>query len=66
MYPPIIDRENVLARQNEILQAAEQYRQAKKLGETRTFHWPKLGNLFSARKIEKQTAVISQSSVTQS
>ena len=60
MYPPLIDRENVLARQNEILQAAERYRQAKKLGETRTFDWSKLTNLFSSRKAAKQTAVLNQ------
>lgn len=31
MYPPSIERENVLARQNEILQTADNYLRAKQL-----------------------------------
>ena len=60
MYPPNIASENAKARQNELLRAAEQYRQAKKFGEHRTFRWPKLSNLFSGRKSEKQTTVLTQ------
>lgn len=61
MYPPLIDRENILARQNEILSAAERYRQAKKHGQSRTFSWLKLSNLFTGRKSRKQTTVVTQS-----
>lgn len=60
MYPPSIERENVLARQNEILQAAEQYHRAKKFSDSRTFRWPKLSNFFSSRKAEKQTTALTQ------
>jgi hypothetical protein len=61
MYPPLIDSANAKARQKELLDTAERYRQAKKFSEPRTFRWPKLGNLFSRRKVKKQTAVVTHS-----
>lgn len=61
MYPPFIASENAKVRQKELLDAAERYRQAKKVGKPRTFSWPKLSNLFTGRKSAKQTAVVTQS-----
>ena len=58
MYPPSIERENILARHNEMLQATKRYHQAKKSGESRPIRWPKLSNFFFGQKAEKQTAVL--------
>ena len=54
----LIDRQNVLARQNEILQTTKHYHQTKKFDEPYSVRWPKLSNLFSREKLKKQTAVI--------
>lgn len=52
--------ENAKARYNEMLQSAEQYREAQKFETKRTFNFPKLSNLFTGRKSQKQTAVAHQ------
>ena len=46
----LIDRQNVLARQNEILQTTKQYRQTKKFD----VRWLKLSNLFSGRRLRSK------------
>ena len=61
MLHPTIMNENGKARYNEMLQTAEQYRQARKFNQGRTFSWPKVINLFSGWKSEKKTAVVTQS-----
>jgi hypothetical protein len=59
LHPTIINK-NATIRYNEMLQSAEQYRQAKKLSHGRTFNWPNLSNWFTVRKPEKKTAVATQ------
>jgi hypothetical protein len=60
MLHPTVMNEYGKARYNEMLQAAEQHRQAKKFSNGRTFSWPKLSNLLSGRKSEKSTVVATQ------
>jgi hypothetical protein len=60
MLHPTIMNENAKARYNEMLQSAEQYREAQKFETKRTFNFPKLSNLFTGRKSQKQTAVAHQ------
>jgi hypothetical protein len=49
LHPTIINK-NATIRYNEMLQSAEQYRQAKKLSHGRTFNWPNLSSWFTGRK----------------
>lgn len=53
----LIDRQNVLARQDEIWQASEHYHQTKKANEPQSSLRTKLSSLFSGRIFKKQTAV---------
>ena len=60
MLHPTLINEMAKARYNEMLKTAEQYRQAQKFSQGHTFAWPKLSQLFTGRKAEKQTTVVTQ------
>ena len=58
MFNPIIANENGKARYNEMLETAEQYRQAQKFNQEKSgFSLPKLSNLFGRRQSKEETAV---------
>ena len=57
MFHPIITNQIAKVRYNEMLKEAEQYRQAKKMGQVQPWRLPQLSNLFTSRKAAKRTAV---------